>query len=419
MTDTTRNAPWERHGGYFFLSYAHSPPLPGSSGADPDQWVRPFFRDLNTAVRALARRDLGVSPGSFDQDVRAGTDWKAWLSRALGSAEVFVALYSPGYFARSWPGREWACYRQRMVDAGVADPLTRIVPVLWAPLPDGADRPELLQLDAGSVPGYAEHGLRALLKIAPMRGSYHAVLDRLARRIVELAEGSPVGPSEIADITTADSPFPSAEAHPVFEVTVAAPALAALPAGADPHRYGTSSWLWRPFLDEQELSLAEYAAGVAERLEFAAVVRDVLRPEAERLPGVALIDPWFVADEDAAGRLDAFVRGLPPWVVPLLVPDPRGGERADRLAERTRGLLEQAGALRTESAREAVAGVRSLKHFASIMPRLVVEAERQYFRHGPKPDPDDVASPRHRLAGGPGPSTLTPPLDTLGEETHG
>ena len=52
-----------RRGSYFYLSYAHSPPLAGNLDADPDQWVRRFFRDLTAAVAAWPRRIRGSRPG--------------------------------------------------------------------------------------------------------------------------------------------------------------------------------------------------------------------------------------------------------------------------------------------------------------------------------------------------------------------
>jgi len=84
------------------------------------------------------------------------------MSHALSTAEVFVPLYSPGYFARSWPGREWASFERRMTDSGVQNPLERFAPVLWIPLPPGHDETgltEALELGAGQD-GYAENGLR-------------------------------------------------------------------------------------------------------------------------------------------------------------------------------------------------------------------------------------------------------------------
>jgi len=101
---------------YFYLSYAHSPPLAGSrlDASTPDEWVREFFQDLSQAVNRRASPERGLAAGFIDLHVPSGQEWKETLVRALGEAEVFVPLYSPGYLSRSWPGREWACFAQRI-----------------------------------------------------------------------------------------------------------------------------------------------------------------------------------------------------------------------------------------------------------------------------------------------------------------
>lgn len=126
----------ERRGSYFFLSYAHSAPLAGSPPEPIDQWVSTFFHDLSRAVQRCAPRGSRLQPGFFDQEIPLGSDWKASLARALETAEVFVPLFSAGYFMRSWSGREWECFEQRVTTAQIGDPMQRFVPVLWTPLPE-------------------------------------------------------------------------------------------------------------------------------------------------------------------------------------------------------------------------------------------------------------------------------------------
>jgi FxsC-like protein len=398
-----------RRGSYFFLSYAHSPPLAGNHQADPDQWVRRFFRDLTASVTRHATPRSALAPGFFDQEIPVGSDWKASLNRALGAAEVFVPLYSPGYFARSWPGREWACFHRRLVMAGLDDPVRRFAPVLWIPLPGEQDRPALREALAvgASQPDYAENGLRALLRLKPYRGVYRDVVDRLARRIVELAEGSPLEPSPVPDIDATESAFLPEAAPAVFAVTVAAPTAGAVPAGGDPSHYGERSQYWRPFPRQQELSLAAYAAGVAERLDFAVMVTGIEKTGdlLSSRPGIILIDPWFIAEDRGLRMLRSFVQGLPSWVLPLLVLEPPHDARAARLAKDVRDILDAAGAVRTEAAHRAARGVGSLEEFVSIMPALIAEAERQYLRHGPVPTPAGPPGARPRLGGAARPST--------------
>src|SRR5580658_9813199 len=136
-----RNGTKVRSSYYFFLSYAHFPPLDGSleeSQPDqPDEWVRTFFRDLTEAVQGHASQPPPAVPGFLDQEIPVGSDWKAVLSDALSTAQVFVPLFSPDYITKSWPGREWAAFEQRMKSAREADPLARFAPVLWIPLSAG------------------------------------------------------------------------------------------------------------------------------------------------------------------------------------------------------------------------------------------------------------------------------------------
>ncbi|MEK8107506.1 hypothetical protein NKG94_24625 [Micromonospora sp. M12] len=79
-------------------------PLGATAGAraDADVWVGQFFTDLTDEVRRQARPVAGMRIGFFDQHIPLGADWKAALAEALGDAEVFVPLYSPGYFSRPW-----------------------------------------------------------------------------------------------------------------------------------------------------------------------------------------------------------------------------------------------------------------------------------------------------------------------------
>jgi FxsC-like protein len=372
---------------YFYLSYAHSPPLAGNPELAHDQWVRALFDDLAEVVRRMGKPRRGIAAGFFDQKIPLGSDWRASLARGLSSAEVFVPLYSPGYFARSWPGREWAYFQRSLLEVGVENPMMRVTPVLWSPLQPGfrpAGLDEALAIGAGES-AYAENGLRALLRLAPYRSSYSRVVERLASRIVDLAENAPIPVSAVRDIGDLPSPFVDSAAAE-FAVAVAAPTRAAMPAGADAAAYSTSSIGWRPFPAVQELSLAEYAATVAEQLDFAVLVMDLRAVEGQlgTRPGVILIDPSFGADEEGLDALRRAVSGRP-WILPVLVlVRPAGDDsRNIALAQRIRAILSKAQPAHTESVRLAQAGVGSLEQFVALMPFLIAEAERQYLRRGP------------------------------------
>jgi hypothetical protein len=354
---------------YFFLSYAHSPPLAGTPQVTHDHWVRTFFGDLSDAVRRLGSPRLGIASGFFDQEIPIGSDWRASLGQALSLAEVFVPLYSPGYFARSWPGREWACFKRRLTAAGIRNPVDRFTPVLWIPLKPG-ENPEGLDkaLAIGAAdPAYVENGLRAMLRLSPYHDAYHKIVRQLAMEIVDLAERQTIPPSAVPDIDDVQSPFSPASAA-AFAVAVASPPGSGL----------------RPFPGAQELPVADYAATVAEQLDFVVLATD-LDHASGRLattPGVILIDPRYAAEESALVLLAQAVSGRP-WVLPVLVLSRGSRDDEGELAQRVRATLDKAQSARSDAARQAVTGVESLEQFVALMPFLIAEAVRQFLRHGP------------------------------------
>jgi hypothetical protein len=361
---------------YFYLSYAHSPPLAGSrlDYSMPDEWVREFYQDLTRAVNRRASADRGLAPGFIDLQVPSGQKWKETLVRALGEAEVFVPLYSPGYLSRSWPGREWACFAQRIEAIGIADPLSRFAPVLWVPLPVGAE-PRGLQAALDLVPvsapngatsTYQENGLLAMRRLQPYRKWYHLTTDELAARIVRLAEDDYIGPSSAPDIEAMESAFAAGLAVPVLAVVVVAP---------------------------EGSELAEYGRMAGEQLDFAVQVIGMEAIGAEMLarnPVLVLIDPSYLSNAQIRATFEVFVAELPPWSVPALGPGP--------VAE-VSPLLGKIMGTKSRIARRALGGVDSLEQFAALLPFLVAEAGREYLRLGPVDRPAQQPGARPRLAG--------------------
>jgi FxsC-like protein len=373
------------HGNYFFLSYAHFPPLDGTLIEDitdpPDEWVQTFFRDLTEAVRNSASPPPPLKPGFFDQELPVNSNWKTDLSRALGTAQVFVPLLSPDYLTRSWPGREWAGFERRMKSARISDPLRRLTPVLWIPLPAN-QQPEGLQEALDLAPevaaaAYHENGLRALLRLTPYRRWYEMIVRQLAARVVERAEEMPVEPSSV-DIDQVESKFSHDANLAAFAIVVAAPAVPDLPEGAGSATYGTAARAWRPY-DTQQLSLAEYAQVKAEQLGFSVDVIDIEKArDGVGKPGVVLIDPWYIADAGGLNTFRTFARHLQPWMLPVVVTD----SRAENLARQVKAILEVSRMSQSEPARRGIEGVASLREFVNLMPFLVAQAEREYIRHG-------------------------------------
>jgi len=382
---------------YFFLSYAHSDPLAGPPGANPDEPVREFFGDLVDAVRRYASWRSGMIPGFYDQEIPLRSDWEESFRQALGAAQVFVPLYSAAYITKSRPGQEWACFSRRLELAGLDNPGRRFVPVLWTPLletqhPLGLQ--EALDLGVGEH-GYTENGLRALLKIPRYQGSYRGVVNVAAKRIVTVAEEYPIRPSEVPDIDQMKSPFTPEPHLSVFVIETAAPTAGTVVPERDARGYGESSSDWRPF-PQQERPLAEYARQVARGLDFNAEVRELkaVNDPHTRRPGIILIDPWFVADDSGRLTLESVVDSLPRWVLPLMILDQPDDASTQKLADQVREILNAAGALPTDSARRAARGISSFDDFVSTVRTLAAEAERQYMRyHSRRSQSGQVPSP--------------------------
>jgi FxsC-like protein len=387
---------------YFFLSYCRSAPLPGSSQESPDHLVDRFFSDLSEAVQDRASHAAVAVAGFFDQRLPPGSNLKRVITQSLSAAQVLVPLYSVAYLMNSWSGREFACFRQ-LKEASRVNPVQRLAPVLWAPLAGVGDPPGLREaLEFVAEPEYAANGLRHLLKNRAYHDLYAAVVSRLATRIVDIAESNPidaVAPSYLPDIEKVPSEFSPGAPLASFNIEVAAPTAATVPAGRSPDHYGDTALLWRPF-SEQELPLAEYARQIIERFDFNANVSEIgiTRDMTRQRPGIIVIDPAFAATETGRALL-ASLAGFPRWVLPLLV----SGEPHDRLvrqlASQVRALLRE-DELPTEMARAGARGVESFDEFVALVPRLVAEAERQYLRHGKGRVPSPRSAGRPRLGQG-------------------
>ncbi len=382
---------------YFFLSYCHSAPLEGSPQEDPDSLVDQFFMDLVGAVQDRASSAAGVLAGFFDQRLPPGSDWKRIITQRLNAAQVLVPLYSVGYLKNSWPGREFACFRQ-LKEAGLVNPGQRLAPVLWAPLAGVADPPGLREaLDSTAEPYYEENGLRRLLKHRRYHDLYVTVVNKLATQIVDIAESNPVdpgAPSDLPDIEKVESYFLPDAKLDSFDIQIAAPTAATASQGRSPGTYGDTALQWRPFPGEP---LAEYAKQIIERFDFDAKVSEIGTPRdtTRERPGIIVIDPAFAATETGRDVLAALA-GFPRWVRPLVVSGEPHDSATRQLASQVRALLRE-DELPTQAARRGARGVESFDEFVSLVPRLVAEAGRQYLRYGPGRVPSAHPTERPRL----------------------
>jgi len=381
----TAEAQQTRHGVYFFLSYAHSAPTSEWVRSDSDPAVGVFFADLAAAVAARATPAAGMKIGFFDQQIPPGADMKALLSDVLGSAEVFVPLYSPGYLAKSWPMREQEVFRRRLLTASAAAPDQHIVPILWTPFPSW-EQPSIvaraLSIGAG-ISDYGENGLRALCMLTSYQHSYQLVLSLLADEIVKVAERSPLGPSAAPDLDDVPGPV-AAEAN--FLVAMLAPrhVVSRAPQAV---RGGKNPW-WRMYAGQRIPTVIEHTGSVAERLGLKTRVADFVEVEEffDRTPAIVIIDPWMVADRGPEFLTSTFA-DLPKWVVPLVLGEQRGSPGlGSAMAEKA---VEALGSI----LQVTVNRVNSVDELEEILPTVVARARRTYLREGPVSPPVEP-SPR-------------------------
>nr|WP_237539910.1 MULTISPECIES: TIR-like protein FxsC [unclassified Streptomyces] len=380
---------------YFFLSYAHTPRV-GAGGPDPDMWVERLYQDLCSHVMAMTDLPAGARPGFIDREIRSGEGWPEQLSEALSTCRVFVPLFSPRYFTSEMCGKEWYAFAQRAVyaqarDGSVAD---AIVPALWVPvppeqLPDPAQRLQYLHSDFGER--YARDGLFGLIKLRVFAEEYERAVYELAKRIVSVADTSPLGPGRPVDYGSIPNAFGTTGAPRSVRIMVAAPTWDNLPAGRSPDSYGTRALDWNPYHPEFVGPLAHVAADLLRsqnyRTDISSFDEVSVPGESGRLPAgpeILLLDRWALRDEEQRERLAAFDAEHRPWAH-VVVPWNRGdGQSRAAEAELSR-LLEQTMPRKVgeghAASRSAARGVPSMEEFGRVLPYVVEAAAQQYLRH--------------------------------------
>jgi FxsC-like protein len=386
------------HGGYFFLSYASTPPARRESHADADGVVDDFFRDLSEAVADVRRLpELGI--GFYDRFLAVGLDREARVRTALGRAEVLVPLYSPRYFKSVSAGREWTVFFRRLLTQGVADPGRHVVPVCWTPLPPGYNYPTGVDVPAAhlAIGNYAEDGLQTMYNLTRHRADYQRVVNEVAKSVVAIAERHRVGPGLTAPVEDRELDFPQDSDGPAFAIVIAAPDVASAEPGSR-SAYGPTQAQWRPFGMSEELTLAQDAAAIAARFGFISRISalgDKGDPFVEA-PGVLLIDPWLATTAEGRTRLEGAISRLPRWALPVFVTGEAEliSHRLGRpLSAVAAELAATAAAAQGETAHRAVGGITSLEDFGELFPILVTDASRRYLRYGRVyPEPRDPSA---------------------------
>ena len=196
---------------YFFLSYARTPKRHPEDPGDPDRWVVKLYRDLCEAIYQMTDVRQGDA-GFMDTAVYPDNRRPREFATALATCRVFVPLYSQRYFASENCGREWQAFAQRK-SSGTAQTGTRpqaIVPALWAPLhetelPEVAKVIQFVHHDFG--PRYDAQGFYGFIKLSRFRADYQLAVHRLANRIIDVADTTPLRPGKPADYLPLESAF--------------------------------------------------------------------------------------------------------------------------------------------------------------------------------------------------------------------
>lgn len=164
---------------HFFLSYAHD-------GGDDDETVRRFYKDLahDVLLHAGLRE---ISAGFCDVSFQAGEKWSDALIENLSTAQVFVPILSPVYFASEACGREWTIFTARMAATPADRRGASLIPLLWIPMENLHPAAQEYQYKDRSLgAAYGRVGLRSLLRESRYQDDRHAFLLALAARIVHL-----------------------------------------------------------------------------------------------------------------------------------------------------------------------------------------------------------------------------------------
>jgi hypothetical protein len=373
---------------YFYLSYMSAPSRDERFLGDP--WIRRFYHELVGAIAAEPGDRLRL-PGFADFTVRKPEDRPEHRRLALAGAEVFVALYSPDYLNSEELRKEREFFRQKLINVGRPADGDNVLPVLWSPLQSPAhsiDR-EQAELVAADVKAYTDNGLSALCRMRTYHNDYQAVLGRLARQIVSVAEGDPLRP-----IPSAVEPVDVPRSR-LSEVPFLAVVLAPDQNGSSPDRAQSNGYFeararhWQPFYHGPPI-VTDVAAEV-QRLRMPIEISE-FSPGGnvfENAPGLLLIDPYIVAGPNGPEIVRAAVACLRSWIGVAIVADensPSGGAR--ELAGRVAAMFPDTANVTVFS---------TYDDWRTAIHTLVERLRRRYLMERPAYPPVGRPSPRPRL----------------------
>jgi hypothetical protein len=128
------------------------------------------------------------------QDIDVGDVWPERLINALRVSRLCLCLLSPGYFNSEYCGKEFQVFKVRHSINKPPGAARAIFPILWelsrGPLPDSVQPYQYSNDDFPS--SYVGEGLRYLMKLSKYRDDYVLFVDRLASKLVEAGDATPL-----------------------------------------------------------------------------------------------------------------------------------------------------------------------------------------------------------------------------------
>ncbi|GLX93113.1 TIR-like protein FxsC [Herbidospora sp. NBRC 101105] len=392
-------------GPYFFLSYAHTPP--NGLERKTNRWVAKLFNDLCDHVLELTNLTDASQAGFMDTGLLSGQVWQKRLAEALATCRVFVPLYSPRYFVSQSCGREWTAFLQRVNNQASPDGRRpeAIIPALWTPmeperLPQVARTIQFAHEQLGTR--YRDEGFYGLTKLSARRHHYQIATWELARRIVEVGQGTWVKPIDPLEFGTLPSAFEDFEAERPLTLTVVAPAIGHLPPGRSAYYYGRVPEEWNPFRSEDNSrSLYSYAVEMATSHGFRPQLGPLSAYSAENLatkqptgPEVLIIDPWALREPSCLELLASFDRAEMPWVS-VIIPWNLLDEETSFHEPGMRAVMEATLSRRLSD--PYTESINSFSAFGRAFPQALSRAGNQFLKKATPYPPEGQPSRKLRL----------------------
>src|SRR5262249_40359353 len=202
-----------------------------------DGLVKKFYEDLCKDIAgkiAASPNDVGFFDGA---EIEPGAIWDKKLASALQESSVFLAVYSPYYFQKKYCGKEWAVFSSRVEAYTKSLPQGSefpglMFPVLWQSenyvlprIPAELSKIQYKYDDYGK--GYAEQGLRVMMRNRKFKRQYDDFIPVLADNIIKAAQKHTL--PALPNLPILDQVAPTFTVQTVASIAASAPSIGANP----------------------------------------------------------------------------------------------------------------------------------------------------------------------------------------------